>query len=171
MKKTILFLAMIISGIAAFGQRTAADDLFDKYAGKDGYTTVYISKGLFRMVSQLDPEDQEAQALLNGLESIRILASEDNGTGINFFKEIEGKLPKGKYEELMVIRDGEEHVKFLVNQEGDIIRELLLIAGGEGDNALIIIRGNLSLKSIARLAGSLDIDADGFEYLEELENM
>lgn len=165
-----LFIA-VMTGMTVMGQRTAADDLFDKYAGQEGFTTVHITKGLFNLVAQLDTEDVEAQELLHGLESIKILASEDEDAGINFFDEINGKLPEDRYEELMVVQDGDENVRFLVNQQGNMIRELLLVAGGTGDNALIIIRGNIPLRSLAKLAGSLDIDGSGLEYLEQLENM
>ena len=164
----MIMMALVTCGVAQ-AQRTAADDLFDRYSGKDGFTTVYITQGLFKLVAQLDPEDAEAQELMQGLESIKILASEDEESGIDFYREIEGKLPADRYEELMVVKDGNDNVRFLVNQEGDRIRELLLVAGGTGDNALIIIRGNIPLRSLGKLAHSLDIDGSGLELLEQLE--
>lgn len=164
----MIMMALVTCGVA-HAQQTAADDLFDRYSGKDGFTTVYITQGLFKLVAQLDPEDAEAQELMQGLESIKILATEDEESGIDFYREIEGKLPADRYEELMVVKDGNENVRFLVNQEGDRIRELLLVAGGTGDNALIIIRGNIPVRSLGKLAHSLDIDGSGLELLEELE--
>ncbi len=52
----------------------------------------------------------------------------------------------------MVVREGNDITKFLIQQKGDIISELLIITGDPGDNTLISIRGDLDLKSISELS-------------------
>lgn len=45
MKRLLLFAALMITLTAASGQKSI-DLLFDKYAGRDGFTTVTINGGL-----------------------------------------------------------------------------------------------------------------------------
>jgi len=44
MKKISLILTLAIFPLLITAQNKAVDKLFDKYAGKDGFTTVFISK-------------------------------------------------------------------------------------------------------------------------------
>ncbi len=174
--KKLLFIFYFL-GICAlmFAQNKSVDRVFDKYAGKEGVTTVYISKYMFSMFANLEGIDdkdlQEAQTVFGKLDGIKILAVEDPdalGTGVNFYDEVMKDLPRDKYEELMVVKDSESDVIFLAREEKGVIVELLLIVGGEGDdNVLIAITGEIDLNTIANLSKTLDIE--GMEELENLE--
>lgn len=163
MKKLALSLLVVLVPIFAIGQNTAVEKLFDKYGGQDGFTTVTINKGLFKMVAQLDDDDEDLQAL-SGMESIKILAIEDesNVSGVNFYKEVRSQLKTADYEELMTVNSSDSDVVFLVNQQGDVIKELILLVGGNGDdNALIYIAGNIRMKDVAKIAKTMGVDDDG----------
>ena len=59
-------------------------------------------------------------------------------------------------------------IKFMVREKGDIITELILIAGGQNEeNALIVIKGEIDLASIGAIGRSMDIE--GLEQLEKLK--
>jgi hypothetical protein len=156
-------------------QNRSVDRLFDKYAGQEGYTTVYISKYMFSLFAQLDDmEDDdlaEMQEVFGKLNGIKILAVEDQDAiekGVNFYDEIMRDLNRSDYEELMVVKDSESDVVFLAKEERGKIVELLLIVGGDSDNALIAITGEIDLKTIGKISQSMDIQ--GMEKLEELED-
>ena len=160
MKKLALSLLVVLVPIFAIGQNTAVEKLFDKYGGKDGFTTVTINKGLFKMVAQLDDTDEDLKAL-SGMESIKILALEDGeaSKGVNFYKEVRSSLNDAKYEELMTVDSDDSNVVFLANQDGDTIRELILLVGSDDDdNALIYIKGNIKMKDVAKIASSMGIE-------------
>ena len=57
----------------------------------------------------------------------------------------------------------DQDVKFLINENNGKIVELLLIAGGKDENALISIQGNIDLKTISKLSKSMQID--GLKHL------
>ena len=163
MKKLVLSLLVVLVPILAIGQNTAVEKLFEKYGGKDGFTTVTINKGLFKMVAKLDAEDEDLQAL-SGMESIKILAvdNEDVANGVNFYKAVRSQLKDAKYEELMTVKSDDSNVVFLANQEGDTIKELILLVGSDDDeNALIYIKGNIRLKDVSKIAKSMGVDEDG----------
>lgn len=175
MKKLLILICIIGVSAHSFAQNKSIDRVFDKYSGMEGFTTVYISKYMFTMFSNLegveDDDMKEVQDVFGKLDGIKILAVDDPealGKGINFYDEIMKDLPRNQYEELMVVKDSDSDVVFLAREEDGVIRELLLIVGGEGDdNALIAITGEIDLNTIAKLSKTMDIE--GMEELENLE--
>ena len=174
MERILLLFCLIGLPCGIFAQNRAVDRLFDKYAGREGFTTVYISKYMFTMFANMDDAEdedlEEMQEVFGKLDGIRILAVEDEnllGKGLNFYDEIMKDLDRSDYKELMVVKDAESDVVFLAREENGKIIELLLIVGGDTDNALIAITGEINLNTIGRISQSMDIE--GIEKLEELE--
>jgi len=171
--KTIAISLMLIVPVFSFAQ-SPADQLFDKYSGEDGYTSVYITKHMFELFADIDTEEDEEQFtdLVKGLKCIKILSVEKDSTkapvNVNFFEEIMEDFPKQKYEELMVVKKKGQDIKFLIWKDDKIIKELLMIVGGEDDNVLISIQGDINLKTISKLSKTMNID--GMENLENIED-
>lgn len=148
--------------------QTPVDELFDKYSGQEGFTSVYITSYMFSMFTDIETNDPEFDELVKNLKGIKILATDETYKGnANFYKEIIDKLPMSEYKELMVIKEKDQDIKFLVNEKDGKIIELLLIAGGKDENALISIQGNIDLKNISKLSKSMNIN--GLEHLEEID--
>lgn len=163
------FILIMIS-LSAFSQKNPVDKLFEKYGGKDGFTTIIISSKMFSMFSDVEAGDDEINAMIKNIESIKILTTDDESLldpGINFYKEIMDELSLDEYEELMVVKEKDQDIKFLIKEKEDIIVELLLVIGGKGNNALISIRGIIDLKSISRLSKSLNVQ--GLDELEKID--
>lgn len=168
MKKLLLSLIVIALPLMLSAQNTPVDELFDKYSGKEGFTSVYITSYMFSMFSDMETDDPEFDELIKNLKGIKILATDDSYKGnANFYKEIIDKIPMSTYKELMVIREKDQDVKFLINEKDGKIIELLLIAGGKNENAIISIQGNIDLKNISKLSKSMKIE--GLEHLEEID--
>lgn len=169
MKRIIIVSAIFLSGMLAFGQQSAVDKVFDKYSGKEGYTTVYISSFMFNLLNSLesdDPEYNEFKKATSGISSIKIL-TQDGGDGEDFGKELLEMLPRSEYQEMMKVKDQEEEVLFLAKESGGKITEFLLIVSGGSDDVLIAITGDIDLESLSSIASGLDIP--GMENLDELE--
>ena len=152
-------------------QKSAVDKVFDKYSGKDGYTTVYISSFMFNMLNSLesdDPDYNEFKKATAGISSIKILTQE-GGNSEAFGAELLEMLPRSEYQEMMVVKDQDEDVLFLAREQGGKITEFLLIVSGGGEDALIAITGDIDLESISKIASGLDMP--GLENLEDLEDM
>ena len=58
MKKLSLLILLMITATLASGQKSI-DDLFDRYAGKDGFTTVTVNRGLLKLARLLGDKDDE----------------------------------------------------------------------------------------------------------------
>lgn len=149
-------------------QNNPVDELFEKYSGKEGFTTVYISSKMLSMFQNLDSKDEELIDMMNKLKSIRILTVEDSlmNRNLNFFSELNKKTDFTSYEELMTVKEGNDVVKFLIKETGKIISELLIISGGKGGNTVISIRGDLDLKNISNLSRTM-----GIQQLENLDKL
>jgi hypothetical protein len=168
MKRIIALSIAIAWGVVAFGQESAVDKVFDKYSGKDGYTTVYISSFMFNLMSSIesdDPEFDDFQKAASGIKSLRILTQEAGSE--DFAKELLDMLPRDQYQEMMKVKDGDEDVLFLAREEGGKITEFLLIVSGSGEDVLIAITGDIDMESIASIASGMDMP--GMENLEDLE--
>jgi hypothetical protein len=144
--------------------------MFNKYSEREGFTVVSISGKMFSMFASQEPNDKEADDIINRLKSIKILTVEDSllNKNLNFYSELSKKLDMSDYEELMVIKEGADVTKFLIRQKGEVISELLIVTGGPGGNSLISIKGELNLKSISELSKSVDIqELKGLDDLEK----
>ena len=169
MRKIVFFLTLVTLPVYLYAQVSPADKLFEKYSGREGYTSVYISRYMFSLFSKLETDDQEIENVLGRLTGIRILTTDAAPpAGVNFFTEIMRDLPAGEYEELMVIREKDQDFKFLIRERDGLISELLLVGGGTTNNVLISIQGNIDLKTISSLSRSLKIE--GLDKLDKLED-
>lgn len=153
--------------------QSPADALFDKYSGQDGFTSVYITQHMFGLFADIETEEEEDGfvELVKNLKCIKIVTVDDESPElnkeVNFYSEIMNDFPEEKYEELMVVKKKDQDVRFYILKEGKIISELLMIVGGDEDNALISIQGDIDLKTISKLSKSMNID--GMENLEEID--
>jgi len=166
MRGISVFLALMLHFGVLIGQTNPVDELFDRYAGKEGFTSVYISSKMLGLFANMDTGNEETGDLMGKLKSIRILSVEDSllNRNINFHAELSKKMNFSDYEELMTVREGQDITFFLTKQSGKGVSELLMITGGPGGNTLISIRGDLSLKDISGLSESM-----GIEQLKQLE--
>ena len=167
MKKLVLFIILSVLSLSAFCQKSPVDELFERYDGKDGFTSVYISSKMFSLLARLDTEDEEFQNLVTRIKSIRILSidSARNVSGLNFSSELLPKLNRTGFEELMTVREEDGEVRFMIREVGGRIAELVMVTGGRG-SSVVSIRGDLDLKTIASLSDSM-----GIEELEGLDKV
>ena len=155
----IILVLFFISIGNVLGQKTAIDKLFDKYAYKDGFSTIYISKDMFELFTvqnEYNEDPEELKDAIVGLESIRILTIEDStlNTQINFFKEIGSQIPFEEYTTLLVVKEEGTDLRMVVKKENGLITEFLMLGGGD-DDILISIIGNVNLNSISKISNAV----------------
>jgi len=175
MKRTILAaltMLLLMSAQLLNAQNSSAIALFDKYGGKDGYTTVSISKELFGMFADMnaeDPDTKEVKAMMEQLDGIKILmyeTEEENNAELASFKSEIGKLQVSGFSELMVVKQPGEEVKFLAMKKGDKIGELLLVINGDKQAGFITITGTIDMSTIGKLSKTMHFE--GMDNLDKL---
>lgn len=162
MKRILLTLVVLIPLLVMAQEGSPIDKLFNKYANKDGFTTVNISGKLLSFASKLDESKSKETEMLAKLSGIRILSVENKelNKNLNFFKELEadGFFKNHNYEVLMEVTEKDEVVRFFGRSgEKGKLSELLLVVGGD-DNTLISIRGVIDPDDIGKITGSLNLD-------------
>ena len=161
MKRLLIALVLFIPVLVMAQDGSPIDKLFNKYANKDGFTTVNISGKLLSFASKFDESKSNESAMLEKISGIRILSVENKelNQGLNFYKELEadGFFRNHNYEVLMEVTDKDEVVRFYGRSgEKGKLSELLLVVGGN-DNTLISIRGVTDPDDIGKITGSLDL--------------
>jgi hypothetical protein len=162
MKKLLVTLVLLIPLWVMAQDNSPIDKLFNKYANREGFTTVNISGKLLSFASKFDESKSKETALLEKLSGIRILSVEDKdlNKGLNFYKELEadGFFKNNNYEVLMEVTEKDEIVRFYgrAGEKGKL-SELLMVVGGN-DNTLISIRGVIDPDDIGKITGSLNLD-------------
>jgi hypothetical protein len=176
MKKSFitLLVSLFLIPTLSFAQDSPTDELFKKYSGKEGYTTVHISKELFGMLAQIDDQGdaktKEMQEALGQLEFIRILMLEDceDKAELSNFKNELKEFELNDFKELMVVKEKGEQVKFLARKKGEMVQELLLIIDDEKEAGFISIYGLIDINTISKLSSTMGIK--GMENLEQLND-
>lgn len=86
------------------------------------------------------------------LSSVRVLDLEECSSRIKakFTKRI-ATLNRHGYETLVRAKDDDGSVKILAKGKKDIIKELLIVCGGNEDCALILLKGNIRQEDIDKL--------------------
>lgn len=161
MKRLLLILVLLIPVLVMAQDNSPIDKLFNKYANKDGFTTVNISGKLLGLASSFDESKSKEAAMFEKITGIRILSVENKelNKGLNFFKELEsdGFFKNHNYEVLMEVTEKDEVVRFYGRSgEKGKLSELLLVVGGD-DNTLISIRGLIDPADIGKITGAINV--------------
>lgn len=166
-KQALLVFTLSVLSLSLQAQSSPVDDLFDKYDGREGFTSVFISSKMFSLLSRIDSNDEEFRNLVTRIKGIRILSidSAENKGAVNFVSELMPRLRRNGYEELMTVKEENGNVFFMIREVGGKIAELVMITGGDG-SSVVSIQGDLDLKTIASLSDSM-----GIGELEELEKV
>ncbi len=171
----IIALTLLLLPASIFAQ-SQIDNLYKKYAGEDGFTSINISPEMFKFLSSIDMNDsaseaQETQNVMEQLDGLKMLVYEqpEGKPYIDFYKEIKNSLPLKDYTELMSIQDSESDIQFLVKKAGkNRISELLMIVKGDGEVVIMSMTGDIDMNTISDISNSLDVK--GMENLEKLND-
>ena len=172
MRKFAIIL-MLSLPIFASAQESPINSFYDKYSGKEGYTSVYITKYMFDLFKKISSEtdDKEFQESINGINSIKILTI-DSTTNITkkvrFIDELRTKLPKSIYKNLMIVKDGGNTITFMINEKESKISEFVMTINDTSSPVLIFLEGDINLKQISKLSKTMKIQ--GFKNLQKLDN-
>ena len=166
MKKYSFILFLVLVPALLQGQNRAMEQLFTKYSGKEGFSSIVITKNMFQLFANVeDPGNDEFLKTVKNLDFIKILSS-DGVDGKSFYRDMLAAIPEKDYKELMVIQEADQQVKFLTLEKEGVIRELVMVAGGKEESTVIWMTGIIDMKTVAKIAKSVNI-----EGMENLENV
>lgn len=169
MQTIAFYLFLLMISIPCMAQDKSVDNIFSKFNGKKGVTTVNITKDMMELLAQVDSVDFKAKNVMAQIAGIKILVleeaeHEDKVTFQNMVKNI----PLNDYKELMVVKEKDQDVKMLMKEKHGRISEFLLLVTGGDEPVLISISGDLDPKELGKLAGCMKME--GMQYLAQLNH-
>ncbi len=170
MKRLLIIFIGIFLYLPLMAQQDAISKFFSEYEGREDFTTIYITSRMFGLIAEI-PESENEEDIMNiirKLTGLKILTTDEYPEKNKLYKEALKMLPKEGFDELMIIKEGDEEIKFLINEKDGKINEFLMLIGGDDDFFLMSLVGNLDLKDISRLSKTMDIE--GFKHLEKIKD-
>lgn len=162
MKKSIVkfILGVLISFPMLTMAQTPIDKLYEKYSGKEGFTSINISPAMFNMFKNMDTDEgdgEETQNMKEAIEQVKgmkILSYEpENKNDLKKFRdEVEKSLDLDGFEELMVVDSEDGGVKFLAKKDNGKILEFLMLAGEDDGFTLMSFVGSMDMETIGKLS-------------------
>jgi hypothetical protein len=169
MKRIIFIIALSVTPFLVDAQ-DYIDDAFNKYSGKENFTSITVSKDLLDFVFALD-NDKNADRLKGKIADLKILISEHQPeNSVGFTNEIRNNLSKNEYLRLMEVLDGKSKVTFYIKKDNDKIVHLLLLATGDDEEVLLSLKGQFTMKELAEL-GKDSNNNGSFHYLSCLKSL
>jgi hypothetical protein len=165
MKRTIAILVLSVLAISAKAQKSI-DRLFEKYAGSEGFVSITISGNLLNMLRSEDNCRNDHWP--SQITEIRILVQDDDFMQVeNFYDAVRKDLDSKEFEEFMALKQSKKDIKMLARIDGKIIKELLLVSGGD-ENFIIQLKGNITIEEAEDLCAEAQ-NEKGRRMLSELE--
>ena len=163
MKKIALLIPVLIVPLLLSAQNKPIDKLFEKYYGKEGFTTVLVSEDMFEVIANMEESKGEIEGTLGKIKRVRVIAQEDEADveAVNFMDELKG-VEFDDYKELVVVKEADQEVLVLAKEEDGRLRELLVLVGGE-ENVLVSVEGNFTMKDLEALG-----NIDGLDSLDKI---
>ena len=133
----------------------AQDRLFEKYADMDNVTSVFISKKMFEMMPNIESGGLDLMNLKGKINNLQILTSEKREIRDQMRKEFSGLIGKS-HEELMRVKDNNTKATFYIEQKGDQINEMIMLADTDNSFNVIQLLGNFTLQDIQEITKEMN---------------
>lgn len=134
----------------------AQDKLFDKYADMDNVTSVFISKKMFDMMPNIESGGLNLMNLKGKINNLQLLTTEKRDVQDQMRKEFSGLISKS-HEELMRVKDNKTKAAFYIEQNGELINEMIMLADTDSNYVVIRLTGKFTLQDIQDVAKSISI--------------
>jgi len=172
MKKVYLSILCLLPGIVVLAQSRAISEFHEKFKDDGKYLSVHIEGGLLSFLSNVDTNDENASDFLkavSGIESINLHKIDRNDSDFDetYLKSFKKAVLKEKFEELMVVREGDTNVDFLIKENKGKISELLMMIDEEEEFVLLSFSGEIDLATLSKLSDDLDIH--GAKHLKKID--
>lgn len=154
MKKYFLFTICIFVPVLLLAQPGLINKIFEKYDGKEGFTTVMLTDPAQLMGNEM------TKPLAQGIKDLKEfkLLTYDSGNGKNqkLGKEFASELKKldkiPDYKPFLTVNSEGTFVRMYFKKTGEKITEFLMVVANEGEESVLIwITGELDLNKLGKM--------------------
>ena len=160
MKKYVLILLCVAIPALSVAQPASVRKASCKYGHKEGVTRITIP-GIVMDFASWFVDDKETAKMLRSVNKIKVLAFEDSERfhDVNLVDEIMGKFKANSFEEMLAVRSDNEDVAIYIRERSRNRKELLVIAGGSDDNAIVYLKGKITPEMLGMIGNEMKVDA------------
>ncbi len=162
MKNAALLILCIAFSFPSISQNLSAKQLFKKYKNQEAVTSIAIPGFVAKMGALfMDKDDAELKYLIKKIKGLKLAVLEVDESQMNK-KQLKKwsihQLDPEQYEPLMTIQDGKERIHFLIHEQNNRIRELVMHIEDTDERILMLLTGKFDLKEINKLIQSINKD-------------
>lgn len=165
-KATAILLFLMMAGF--INAQSLISSTFSDYESNEDYSRVSISKKMFSIMANLNPEDEDEKELINtvsNLDGLKIIVADSTANPDKMYKETLNRMPK-RFEELLTVNEKSEKIVFMIDEKDGMVSELIMVLRGEDQFVLLDLFGKIDLKQISNLSRKMNI-----EHLDQLEKL
>jgi len=161
MKNFIAVFVFLLFAFCGIAQNLTAKQLFKKYKRQPEVTSFTLPGFAAKIGSWfVDSGDTEVKFALKKIRSIKFAVAEsvESKRGLmRLNKWSASQLNPGIYEPLVTIMDGKDEVQFLINEDVDTIKELVMFVKGDEDLMMMVINGKFKIEDINKMVQNIDV--------------
>lgn len=168
MKLLITLCFVVSTTLVSFAQTSAINTLFNKFSGGDNITEINVSSKMFALFGYIDSETKEDQEALDAIKSIKslyLISTEDKNEA-DKMRSTSRYINKKGFEPLMTVKDGDDNINFMIQEENGIITELIMLVDSDSNFLVMSIIGNIDLEQISKLS---NIKINGLDNLKNVK--
>ena len=154
MKRILILTALLFTTLTVFAQN--GKGIYQKYAGNEGVSAVYVSSAMFRMIGKipdLKAGDSEVDLtpLIRKLEGLYIISSENPAIRASLESDVKRFIAGGKYELLMeAIDSGEIMRMYSIGNEKTVNSFAMFAIDGE-ETTFICLDGQMDREQLEKV--------------------
>lgn len=155
MKIKYLIITLLCLTCTQFSFAQNSNKLFDKYADMDNVTSVYISKAMFKMMPTMETAGLNLVNMKGKVESLQVLTTQRKDLTTKMRDEFSHLVTK-QHSELMRVRDGKTKATFYAIMQGDLVKDMVMLADTDEGFTVIQLLGNFTLQDIQEITKKMD---------------
>ena len=160
MRRIIILAVLLLSATIASAQE--GKNVYNKYAGGEGVSAVYISPAMFKIIGKLPDLEMKAEdgksinlaPLINTFQGFYMLEIKNPTTASSFNQNVSSMISKGRYELVMEVKDEGETLRIYTSGKEEIIESFVFIASDGDSVQFICIDGEMNRSDIEKLIAS-----------------
>lgn len=155
MKRFLLVFSAILLASSIFAQSN--NSIYNKYSGKQGVSSVYISPSMFKMMKSLpeveiyDDKDVHFEQIIKSFEGMYVIEVENIALVKSMISDVESMIAKGNLELLMEVKESDETVRIYVEKEGDMFKKFIMLEREDDSATFISIDAKMPQEAFAEL--------------------
>lgn len=153
MKRILILVVLILAAFVAQAQNRAFGELFSRYSGREGYTTVELGDKMMQMMSQRASRgDRQLAELLGDIRLIRIISTKQADE--NLAQAVVAIAQRGGFKLIMSQNESGQLSRFYLIDRSSrgADSEFLMLSDGAQELIAVYIYGTFDVKDISRLS-------------------